>query len=198
MAILIPSKQLLGMYEAGWFPMACEDGEIRLYSPDPRGILPLDGFRVPHGAKKTLADPSWEVRWDSAFVEVMRGCANRKETWIDEGILASYVNLHREGQAHSVEVWRDGALAGGLYGVRMGAAFFGESMFHREPGASKVALAALVHALRARGFQLLDIQWVTPHLRLFGATEISRNEYLSRLEKALRGKVEWTQSKISL
>jgi leucyl/phenylalanyl-tRNA--protein transferase len=197
MATIIPSKQLLGMYAAGWFPMACEDGEIRLFSPDPRGILPLDGFRIPHGAKKTLADPAWEVRWDSAFETVMRGCGDRKETWIDDIILSSYVNLHREGRAHSVEVWREGELAGGLYGVRLGAAFFGESMFHRVPGASKVALVALVNELKLLGFQLLDIQWVTPHLRLFGATEIPRHEYLGQLEIALRRQTDWPQSKIS-
>ncbi len=191
MATFIPTKELLSLYGAGWFPMACEDGELRLFSPDPRGIMPLDGFRLPHGAKGDLEKPGWEIRCDTAFREVLAACADRKETWIDERIVASYVALHEAGQAHSVEVWKDGQLAGGLYGVRLGAAFFGESMFHRVSGASKVALAVLVKILKAGGFQLLDIQWVTPHLQLFGATEISRTEYLRQLRQAVKMQAHW-------
>lgn len=164
--------------------MAGEDG-IRLFSPDPRGILPLDGFRIPHGTRATLRDPAWEVRIDTAFEEVMLGCSEREETWIDETIFWSYLLLHRTGHAHSVEVWRDGALAGGLYGVRIGAVFFGESMFHRIGGASKVALCRLMEILRGGGFGLVDTQWVTPHLATFGAVEISRMTYLAELNRHL-------------
>lgn len=191
MATLIPAYDLLGLYASGWFPMADGGGRILLYSPDPRGILPLDGFRLPHGSRKCLLEPAWDIRIDTAFDEVLAGCANRKETWIDDSIATSYSTLHRTGQAHSVEVWREGTLAGGLYGVRIGGAFFGESMFHRHTGASKVALAALVAILGARGFSLLDIQWVTPHLAGFGARAIPRNDYLARLSKAINSHASW-------
>lgn len=184
MANIIPPDQLLGLYARGFFPMAGPDG-LRIYSPDPRGIIPLDTFHLPHGAKKTLRDPAWKVTVDSAFDDVLLGCAERDETWIDECIFASYSQLHALGYAHSVEVWRDGQLAGGLYGVRIGAAFFGESMFHRVPGASKVALVHLVTMLRAGRFLLLDTQWTTPHLEGFGATEIRRSDYLKRLADAI-------------
>jgi leucyl/phenylalanyl-tRNA--protein transferase len=185
MANRIPPEVLLELYSEGLFPMTIE-GEVRLFSPDPRGILPLEEFRIPHGTRKTLRDPAWEIRLDTAFDEVVLGCAEREETWIDEGIFLSYVALHRLGHAHSLEVWRDGTLAGGLYGVVMGAAFFGESMFHRVAGASKVAICHLVERLRVGGFQLLDTQWVTPHLEMFGAREIRRQEYRSRLGHALK------------
>lgn len=192
MAILIPPEELLGLYASGWFPMGMEDGSIRCFSPDPRTIIPLDEFHIPHGAKKTLRDPAWDIRLDTAFEEVMCSCAQRKETWITESLVKSYVALHREGWAHSVEVWRDGELAGGLYGVRLGAAFFGESMFHRHTGASKVALVALVQKLRQGGFQLLDTQWTTPHLLKFGAKEIPRKTYLSQLRRSIREKADFS------
>ena len=191
MATIIPPEQLLGLYVSGWFPMAMADGSIRCFSPDPRGIVPLDDFHIPHGARKTLEDPAWEIRIDTAFETVMRACGEREETWIDETLIRSYIALHRAGTAHSVEVWRDGKLAGGLYGVRLGAAFFGESMFHRVTGASKVALVHLVERLRSGGFQLLDTQWVTPHLKRFGAREISRSKYLRMLSKSLSAKALW-------
>jgi len=191
MAILIPPEELLGLYASGWFPMGMEDGSIRCFSPDPRTFIPLDEFHIPHGTKKTLKDPAWEIRIDTAFEEVMRSCGQREETWITEGLVESYVALHQEGWAHSLEVWREGELAGGLYGVRLGAAFFGESMFHRQTGASKVALVTLVQKLRAGGFQLLDTQWTTPHLQKFGAKEISRKSYLTQLAKSIRQKAEF-------
>lgn len=174
--------------------MGMEDGSIRCFSPDPRGIIPLEGFHIPHGSRRTIEDPAWEYRLDTVFEEVVRSCAQREETWIDECILESYLALHEMGHAHSVEVWRDGKLAGGLYGVRLGAAFFGESMFHRQTGASKAALSHLVNLLRKGEFLLLDTQWITPHLARFGATEISRNEYLLRLEKAIRQPAKWGPS----
>jgi len=184
MANIIPPETLLDFYRRGLFPMAM-DGELRLFSPDPRGVIPLEEFRVPHGSRKTLRDPAWKVSLNEAFEEVVLGCAEREETWIDETIFLTYANLHHLGHAHSVEVWRDGALAGGLYGLAIGAAFFGESMFSRVPGASKVALTFLVDHLRGRNYTLLDTQWVTPHLEKFGAREIPRDEYLEKLTRAV-------------
>lgn len=182
---MIPPELLLDFYRKGIFPMAI-DGETRLFSPNPRGIIPIDGFRIPHGTRKTLKDPAWELRLNTVFREVMQGCAGREETWIDEGIFQSYTALHEMGHAHSIEIWRDGELAGGLYGVQIGGAFFGESMFHRVPGASKVAICRLVEMMQAGGFSLLDTQWVTPHLEKFGAREISRAEYLVMLNAAVK------------
>jgi leucyl/phenylalanyl-tRNA--protein transferase len=184
MAKIIPASSLLDFYRRGLFPMAVE-GELRLFSPDPRGVIPLEEFRIPHGSRKTVSDPAWTVTVDEAFGDVMLGCAERDETWIDETIYLSYANLHRLGHAHSIEVWRDGALVGGLYGVAIGAAFFGESMFSREPGASKVALVRLVERLKEQGYLLLDTQWVTPHLEKFGAREIRRDDYLAQLARAV-------------
>ncbi len=190
MATIIPPDILLDFYRRGVFPMAM-DGELRLFSPDPRGVIPLEKFRIPHGSRKTLRDPAWKVTVNAAFEEVVLGCAERDETWIDETIFGSYAELHHLGHAHSVEVWRDGELAGGLYGVALGAAFCGESMFSRVAGASKVALASLVEHLRGRSFTLLDTQWVTPHLEKFGACEIPRSEYLEQLAKAVERKTSF-------
>ncbi len=184
MANIIPPETMLDFYRRGVFPMAV-DGELRNFSPDPRGVIPLDGFRIPHGSRKVLRDPSWEVSVNEAFEEIVLGCAERDETWIDETIFLTYAELHHLGHAHSVEVWRDGELAGGLYGVAIGAAFFGESMFSRVPGGSKVALVSLVDILRAQRYELLDTQWVTPHLDKFGACEIPRDEYLEKLGRAV-------------
>ena len=179
---MISADLLLYAYRNAVFPMASPDGKIAWFSPDPRAIIPLDaGFRVPHGLRRAVQKGRFEIRVDSAFETVMRQCAARDETWIDEQIIASYVNLHRLGHAHSVEAWLDGQLAGGLYGVALGGAFFGESMFHEVTDASKMALHALVMRLRARGFELLDTQWLTPHLETFGALEIPRAEYRERL-----------------
>ena len=179
---MISADLLLHAYRNAVFPMASPEGEIAWFSPDPRGIIPLDeGFRVPHGLRRALKKGAFEIRVDTAFETVMRQCAAREETWINEEIIASYVELHRRGHAHSVEAWLDGRLAGGLYGVTLGGAFFGESMYHEVTDASKVALHALVMRLRARGFELLDTQWLTPHLETFGAVEIPRAEYRERL-----------------
>ena len=185
MANMIPPELLLDFYRKGIFPMAV-DGEMRLFSPNPRGIIPLDEFRIPHGTRKTLKDPAWQLKLNTAFHDVILGCAERDETWIDEGIFQSYTALHNLGHAHSIEIWRDGLLAGGLYGVQIGGVFFGESMFHRVPGASKVAICRLVEMMRAGGFLLLDTQWVTSHLEKFGAKEIARSEYLDLLNAALK------------
>jgi leucyl/phenylalanyl-tRNA--protein transferase len=185
MANIIPPEIMLDFYRRGVFPMAV-DGELRLFSPDPRGVIPLDGFRIPHGSRKILRDPAWHVSVNATFEEVVLGCAERDETWIDETIFLTYAELHKLGHAHSIEVWRESELAGGLYGVAIGAAFFGESMFSRAQGASKVALAHLVDLLCAQGYELLDTQWVTPHLEKFGACEISREEYLGKLQRAVK------------
>ena len=184
MANIIPPETMLDFYRRGVFPMAV-DGELQLFSPDPRGVIPLEEFHVPHGSRKVLRDPAWKVTVNAAFEEVVLGCAEREETWIDETIFLTYAELHHLGHAHSIEVWRDGTLVGGLYGLAIGAAFFGESMFSRMPGASKVALVKLVDLLRGQGYELLDTQWVTPHLEKFGAREIPRDEYLEKLARAV-------------
>ena len=160
-------------------------GEIRWYSPDPRTIFDLNAFNVPRSIKRILRTHPFEVRIDSAFAEVIRACASRPETWISETIVESYEKLHELGFAHSVETWQRGSLVGGLYGVAIGGAFFGESMFSRVSEASKTALVALVDRLQTRGFTLLDTQYATEHLAMFGAKEISRKDYLSRLKHAL-------------
>ncbi len=184
---LISAEVLLSAYAQGIFPMGLPDGEIGWFSPDPRGVIPIDDrFHVPHGLRRALKKHPFELRFNTAFRDVMRGCAGRDETWIDDVILASYCNLHTLGFAHSVETWHGNRLVGGLYGVALGGAFFGESMFHRETDASKIALCALVDRLREREFTLLDTQWVTPHLKQFGAHEIPRSAYLIELESALR------------
>jgi len=179
---MISARYLLNAYRQAAFPMALPKGGIGWFSPDPRAILPInDEFHIPHGLKRALKKGGFEIRVDAGFETVMRECAVRDETWIDEAIIASYVGLHQLGCAHSVEVWIGGELAGGLYGVALGGVFFGESMFHKVRDASKFALWALVLRLRERGFGLLDVQWLTPHLATFGAKEISRAEYVRRL-----------------
>ena len=185
---MIPTDLLLHAYRQGVFPMGMEDGTIGWFSPDPRGVMPLDDrFHVSARLARVMRSGRFTTSVNRDFEGVMRGCAADREegTWISEEIVESYVALHQQGRAHSVEVWRDGRLVGGLYWVHLGAAFFGESMFHTETDASKVALVALVERLRVRGFQLLDIQWLTPHLARFGAIEIPRRTYLAQLAEAL-------------
>ena len=167
--------------------MAIEGGEIGWFSPERRGVLPLDDFHVPTRLARTLRTHPFEIEVNRDFHAVIRACAERPRegTWISESIIECYLALHRLGLAHSVEAWREGRMAGGLYGVSLGGAFFGESMFHRETDASKAALVALVDRLRRRRFALLDTQWVTEHLTQFGAIEIPRKEYLRRLKRAL-------------
>jgi len=182
----INSSHLIQAYAQGIFPMAMESGEIGWFSPQRRGLLPLEPRKWPHGIRRDLKKHPWEIRTNTAFAEVMRQCAARPETWIDDRILRSYLELHRSGFAHSLEVWLDGRLVGGLYGVHLGAAFFGESMFHLVSGASKVALVVLIESLTKAGFMLLDTQWQTPHLKQFGGYEVSRGDYLKQLDAALR------------
>lgn len=185
---MIDPVLLVAAYRQGVFPMAVEDGAIAWFSPDPRGVIPLETFRVPSRLARVVRRGVFTIRIDDDFERVIRACAHRGDrdsTWISEEIVEAYVELARLGLAHSVEAWQDDQLAGGLYGVHLGGAFFGESMFHRVTDASKVALVALVDRLRARGFTLLDTQWITPHLEQFGAVEIPRAEYLRRLEDAI-------------
>jgi leucyl/phenylalanyl-tRNA---protein transferase len=187
---IIPPETLLEAYTRGVFPMA-EDGEILWFSPERRGLLPLDErFHIPHGLAKSLKHKRFEIRWDTAFREVMLGCAAREETWIDEVILESFCKLHQLGHAHSVECWDAEGLQGGLYGVALPGAFFGESMFSRKTDASKIALVALVMRLREQGVSLLDTQWMTGHLKQFGGYELSRKDYQIALERALSGQAE--------
>lgn len=177
---------VLQAYSLGAFPMGEPDGEIGWYSPDPRCVFPLESFKPPRSLRQVIRRGKFEVRINTAYDEVVARCADRVVgTWISAEIVEVYGQLHRMGFAHSVEAWYAGALAGGLYGVAIGGAFFGESMFTRVTDASKVALAALVERLRARGFALLDAQWLTPHLARLGAIEIPRREYLRRLRSAL-------------
>jgi leucyl/phenylalanyl-tRNA---protein transferase len=182
---MIEAEILLQGYRLGVFPMAMDDGSIEWFSPTRRGIIPLEDFRLPHTARRAWKRQLFEVKFDHAFAEVIRACGRRAETWINDEIVVSYEQLHRLGHAHSVEAWQNGKLAGGLYGVAIGGAFFGESMFHRVSDASKIALAGLVERLKERKFALLDTQWLTSHLKQFGAIEIPRLKYLELLERAL-------------
>jgi leucyl/phenylalanyl-tRNA--protein transferase len=182
---------LLRAYAEGLFPMAERRDDPALYwvSPQMRGVIPLDGFHVPHRLARTVRSDHFTVTCDQAFAEVMQACAapapGRPQSWINSEILRLYSALAASGHAHSVECWRGGELAGGLYGVSLGAAFFGESMFCRQRDASKVALVHLVGRLIAGGYSLLDTQFLTEHLARFGAVEIPRAEYLEKLNAAL-------------
>ncbi|WP_142849798.1 leucyl/phenylalanyl-tRNA--protein transferase [Telmatospirillum sp. J64-1] len=185
---------LLRAYASGIFPMARSREDDKLYwiDPDQRGVLPLDNFHLPRSLRKTLRRGIFEVRCDTAFEQVMRLCAepsaDRSDTWINDEIVRLFCELHMLGLAHSVESWRDGELVGGLYGLSLGTAFFGESMFSRATDASKVALVHLVARLRRGGYTLLDTQFVTEHLERFGAREISRHAYLQQLARAMDGR----------
>lgn len=203
----LTSDLLLRAYAMGIFPMARSRTDPRLYwiDPDQRGILPLNAFHIPRSLRKTLRHGLFTLTVDTAFEQVMEGCAQatagRPDTWINDEIVRLFVELHRLGMAHSVEAWRDGELVGGLYGLSLGAAFFGESMFSRETDASKVALVDLVARLKRAGYMLLDTQFVTDHLSRFGATEIPRHQYLKLLGTAVelpavfpRGPVDWTEA----
>jgi len=188
---------LLRAYAAGLFPMAesAEDPELFWVDPERRGVLPLDGLHLPKRFRRTLRQGRFEVTADRDFAAVMKGCAERtatrKSTWINTQIIRLYRELHAQGAAHSVECWQDGELAGGLYGVSLGGAFFGESMFSRVADASKTALVHLVARLRRGGYLLLDTQFVTQHLTRFGAVEIPRRDYRKRLEAALSVRAEF-------
>lgn len=184
----LTTEMLLSAYCSGAFPMAVNArGDIRWFAPDPRGIIPLDErFHIPHGLQRTLKKQPFTITVDQEFEPVIRHCSTMHgETWISGEIIRAYCELHALGFAHSVEARKDGALVGGLYGVHIRGAFFGESMFHHATDASKCALVALVQRLRAGGFTLLDTQWITPHLQQFGACEIPQANYHQLLAEAL-------------
>ena len=177
---------IINAYMIGFFPMAdSESGQIRWYSPDPRAIIPIHNLKVSRSLKQTIKKNIFTLSFDQAFESVIRKCADCKETWISHEIIESYLNLYKMGYAHSVESWKDGKLVGGLYGVAIGSAFFGESMFSIVRDASKVAFVYLVEHLKNARYELLDSQFITPHLERFGAIEISRAEYLKRLSIAV-------------
>lgn len=188
----ITPQVLLKAYAVGIFPMAESADDPGLYwiEPESRGILPLDSFHLPRRLARTVKTAPFEIRVDSDFAGVIDGCAgggaDRPKTWINARIRKVYGELFKLGHCHTVECWQDGALVGGLYGVRLGGAFFGESMFSRARDASKVALVHLVARLKAGGFTLLDTQFTTEHLKTFGAVDIPRREYQRLLDQALR------------
>ena len=184
---------LLRAYAAGIFPMAesRDDPQIHWVDPRRRGILPLDGFHISRSLRRRILRSDWRISADTAFADVVLACADRDETWINTPIFDNYRALHRMGFAHSVEVWDDDDLIGGVYGVTLGRAFFGESMFSRRTDASKLALAYTVHRLRTGGFTLFDTQFLTAHLATLGGVEISRGDYQRRLAAALDGRAQF-------
>lgn len=186
----LTSEWLLDAYEHGIFPWPLGEGTLAWWSPDPRGVLELDAFHVSRRLERTRRSGRFEITVDREFEAVVQACASAQDrawaTWITPSLRRAYARLHRLGLAHSVEVWGEGRLAGGVYGVALGGFFAGESMFYDQRDASKVALAHLVERLRDRGFVLFDVQQVNPHTRSLGAVEIARSEYLRRLREAVR------------
>lgn len=178
---------LLQAYAAGVFPMAESRNASNIFWVDPRrrGILPLDRFHISRSLARRIRRGGYRISFDTAFERVLQGCAERTETWINDTIYGLCMSLHASGNAHSVEVWEGRALVGGVYGIALGGAFFGESMFSRATDASKVGLVYLVDRLRSAGFALFDTQFITPHLTTLGAIEITRDEYRDRLAEAL-------------
>ncbi len=173
-------------YAQGFFPMPHpESGEILWFHPEPRTVIPLNAFHVSRSLAKTLAKGGFELRINSDFAGVMKACADRPDTWITDQFIGVYSEMNQAGAAHSVEVWRDDQLIGGVYGVSLAGGFFAESMFHKVTDMSKVALFHLVERMKARGMTLLECQFLTPHLKSLGAIEIPRAQYMKRLEKAL-------------
>jgi len=188
MPVTLNTESLLKGYRQGIFPMAINKrGDIAWFSPDPRALIPLDGrFHISHSLRRTLKQGKFQVTFDTDFEGVIRACSkSHGDTWISREMIDGYCELHRAGYAHSIETRIKGKLAGGLYGVCIGGAFFGESMFHRVSDASKVALVNLVERLRGSGFMLLDTQWMTPHLAQFGTYLMSKTDYLLLLERAV-------------
>lgn len=193
----IPPDLLLRAYASGVFPMAenQDDPEVFWVRPEERGIIPLNRFHAPKSLAKKVRQQPFEIRFDTDFAGVIDGCAEtrseRTSTWINQPIREAYQTLFERGNCHTVEAWKDGRLVGGLYGVTLGRAFFGESMFARERDASKICLVHLVERLRERGFILLDTQFTTDHLKRFGAIDVPRARYEKLLEEALQGSAEF-------
>jgi len=182
---LLKPENMLRLYASGAFPMAdAETGNINWYLPEIRTIIPLDSYNIPRSTKKTIEEKNFEIRFDYDFEGVLEGCADRESTWISEELKSAYRRLKKRGHIHTVETWKDGKLVGGLYGVTFRGAFFGESMFSKVTQASKAALVALLKRLKEKEFVLLDVQYMTEHLKMFGAIEISFEEYTKLLHKA--------------
>jgi leucyl/phenylalanyl-tRNA---protein transferase len=182
---LLKPENMLRLYASGAFPMADSvTGNINWYLPDIRTIIPLDNFNIPRSTKKAIEDKNFEIRFDNDFEGVLDGCADRESTWISEELKSAYRRLKKRGYIHTVESWKDGKLVGGLYGVTFRGAFFGESMFSKVSQASKAALVALLKHLKEKDIVLLDVQYMTEHLKMFGAVEISFEEYTKLLHKA--------------
>lgn len=174
---LLHPDNMIRLYASGAFPMADDEGRINWYMPEIRTIIPLDSFNIPRSLKKYLPTSDFQLKLDTDFLSVIKNCASREETWISEELIAAYNRIQKKGHLHSIETWKDGELVGGLYGVTFRGAFFGESMFSKVPQASKAALAFLLNHLVFKGYALLDVQYMTEHLKMFGAVEISWDEY---------------------
>ncbi|MCX6151210.1 MAG: leucyl/phenylalanyl-tRNA--protein transferase [Ignavibacteriales bacterium] len=187
---LQPDK-MIELYSRGAFPMADDDGTINWYLPEVRTIIPLDKFNLPRSLRKIIQQSEYEIKIDSAYLDVIRNCANREITWISEKLIAAYIRLYELKHLHSVEVWMDNKLVGGLYGITYKGAFFGESMFSKVSQTSKIALAKLVEHLIEKEFVLLDVQYLSPHLKMFGAEEISLLEFYEYLLAASKVECEF-------
>lgn len=180
-------------YESGAFPMGDDDGTVRWYQPYVRALFPMSGIHVSHSLRKTIARGTFEIRFDTAFEQVMRSCLRPEENWITEDIIRVYTEIHHQGWGHCSECWHEGRLVGGVYGIAIGTCFCAESMFHRETNASKVALWALVERCRDLGFTIFDAQIMNPHLASLGAYEISHRKYMRKLKEALMETTPWSR-----
>jgi leucyl/phenylalanyl-tRNA--protein transferase len=196
----LTAEALVYAYASGVFPMAEETGEILWYSPDPRAIIPIDSYKPAKSLKPIINQKRFEIRVNTSFEQVMRNCAlpraTEDETWISEELVQAYTSLHKMGLAHSVEAWQDGILVGGLYGVALGGAFFGESMFSLVSNSSKVAFHYLVQILREQNYSLLDSQFMNDNVLRYGAIEITRSEYKKRLTNALKSTCDFQKPTI--
>jgi len=182
---LLKPENMIRLYASGAFPMAdAKSGGINWYLPEIRTIIPIDKFNIPRSAKKVIDDENFEIKFNTDFEGVLEGCADRESTWISDELKSAYRRLRKRGDIHTVETWKDGELVGGLYGITFRGAFFGESMFSKVSQASKAALVALLKHLKQKEFVLLDVQYLTEHLKMFGAVEISFEEYTKLLHKA--------------
>ncbi len=179
---LLKPENMIRLYASGAFPMAdAKSGGINWYLPEIRTIIPIDNFNIPRSAKKVIDDENFEIKFNTDFEGILEGCADRESTWISDELKSAYRRLRKRGDIHTVETWKDGELVGGLYGITFRGAFFGESMFSKVSQASKAALVALLKHLKEKDFVLLDVQYMTEHLKMFGAIEISFEEYIHKL-----------------
>jgi leucyl/phenylalanyl-tRNA--protein transferase len=181
---LLKPGNMLRLYASGAFPMADDTGRISWFMPEIRTIIPIDNYNIPRSLKNFLSKNNFEYKLDTDYINVIRNCASREKTWISEELIEAYMRLYRKGHLHTVETWQNGKLVGGLYGVTFRGAFFGESMFSKVPQASKAALIKLIEHLNEKDFLLLDVQYMTPHLKMFGAVEIGFDEFNKLLYSA--------------